>query len=188
MPTWISWSHLPKGLCLQKTSWKYLQCPFRYPKAIWNEIKNKNSQVDSSNMWAVRKIPWRRETLPTPVFWPRQFLGVYRPWGHKESDKIRWLNNNSNEVSPFVKQIPTVFARLCACSVAHSCPTLCSPVACSTPDPLSVEFFRQEYWNGLPFPPPGDLPHPGIEPRSPAFQNLHWLVGSFLLNHLGKKS
>ena len=32
--------------------------------------------------------------------------------------------------------------------------------------PLSMEFFRREYWNGLPFPPPGDLPHPGIDPRS----------------------
>ena len=38
--------------------------------------------------------------------------------------------------------------------------------------PLSMEFSRQEYWSGLPFPPPGDLPHPGIEPASlvsPAF-------------------
>ena len=33
--------------------------------------------------------------------------------------------------------------------------------------PLSVEFFRQEYWSGLPFPPPGDLPSPGMEPTSP---------------------
>ena len=33
--------------------------------------------------------------------------------------------------------------------------------------PLSMEFSRQEYWNGLPFPSPGDLPDPGIEPRSP---------------------
>ena len=32
--------------------------------------------------------------------------------------------------------------------------------------PLYVEFFRQEYWNGLPFPPPEDLPNPGIEPMS----------------------
>ena len=31
-------------------------------------------------------------------------------------------------------------------------------------------FSRQEYWNGLPFPPPGDLPDPGIEPGSPALQ------------------
>ena len=36
--------------------------------------------------------------------------------------------------------------------------------------PLSMEFSRQEYWNGLPFPSPGDLPKPGMEPGSPALQ------------------
>ena len=36
--------------------------------------------------------------------------------------------------------------------------------------PLSLEFSRQEFWSGLPFPSPGDLPKPGIEPRSPALQ------------------
>ena len=36
--------------------------------------------------------------------------------------------------------------------------------------PLSMGFSRQEYWNGLPCPPPGDLPNPGIEPKSPALQ------------------
>ena len=34
----------------------------------------------------------------------------------------------------------------------------------------SMEFSRQEYWSGLPFPSPGDHPNPGIEPRSPALQ------------------
>ena len=50
--------------------------------------------------------------------------------------------------------------------VTQLCPTLCNPwtVACQTP--LSMEFSRQEYWSGLPFPPPGDLPDPGIEPAS----------------------
>ena len=33
--------------------------------------------------------------------------------------------------------------------------------------PLSMQFSRQEYWSGLPFPPPGDLPNPGIKPVSP---------------------
>ena len=33
-------------------------------------------------------------------------------------------------------------------------------------------FSQQEYWSGLPFPPPGDLPHPGIEPESPVFSAL----------------
>jgi len=36
--------------------------------------------------------------------------------------------------------------------------------------PLSMEFSRQEYWSGLPFPSPEDLPNPGIKPRSPALQ------------------
>ena len=34
----------------------------------------------------VGKIPWRMEQLPTPVFWPGEFHGLYNPWGHKESD------------------------------------------------------------------------------------------------------
>ena len=42
--------------------------------------------------------------------------------------------------------------------------------------PLSIGFSRQEYWSGLPFPSPGDLPHPGIEPGSPALQ-----AGSFTI-------
>ena len=36
--------------------------------------------------------------------------------------------------------------------------------------PLSMGFSRQEYWSGLPFLSPGDLPNPGIEPRPPALQ------------------
>ena len=36
--------------------------------------------------------------------------------------------------------------------------------------PLSMGFSRQEYWSGLPCPPPGDLPDPGIEPGPPALQ------------------
>ena len=38
--------------------------------------------------------------------------------------------------------------------------------------PLSMGFSRQEYWSGLPFPPPGDLPDPGIEPVSPVSPEL----------------
>ena len=41
-------------------------------------------------------------------------------------------------------------------------------VACQAP--LSLGFSRQEYWSGLPFPSPGDLPNPGIKPGSPALQ------------------
>ena len=39
--------------------------------------------------------------------------------------------------------------------------------------PLSMGFSRQEYWSGLPFPSPGDLPNPGTEPKSPALALIH---------------
>ena len=38
--------------------------------------------------------------------------------------------------------------------------------------PLSMEFSKPEYWRGYPFPPPGDLPNPGIKPRSPLLQQI----------------
>ena len=46
-------------------------------------------------------------------------------------------------------------------------------VACQVP--LSMGFSRQEYWSGLPFPPPGDIPHPGTESKSPT------LAGGFFI-------
>ena len=45
-----------------------------------------------------------------------------------------------------------------------------TPWAVAHQAPLSMEFFRQEYWSGLPFPSPGDIPDPSIKPRSPALQ------------------
>ena len=51
---------------------------------------------------------------------------------------------------------------------------------------LSRVFFRQEYWSGLPFLPPGDLPDPEIKLMSPALQCLlYWQVDSLLLSHWG---
>ena len=44
----------------------------------------------------VGKIPWRRERLPTPVFWPGKFHGLYSLWGHKESDMTEQLSLSYN--------------------------------------------------------------------------------------------
>ena len=54
--------------------------------------------------------------------------------------------------------------------VAKSCPTLATPWTVSCQTPPSMGCSRQEYWSGLPFPSPGDLPDQGIKPRSPALQ------------------
>ena len=55
-------------------------------------------------------------------------------------------------------------------SVTQTCPTFCDPMDCVRQAPLSLGFSRPEYWSGLPFPSPGDLPNPGIELESPALQ------------------
>ena len=62
--------------------------------------------------------------------------------------------------------------------VTQSCPTLCDPMDCSLPgssvhgifQARVLEWVAISFWSGLPFPSPGDLPDPGIEPRSPALQ------------------
>ena len=56
------------------------------------------------------------------------------------------------------------------CLITQSCLTLCNPMDYSLPGSSVHGFLQQENWNGQPFPSPGDLPNPGIEPRSPALQ------------------
>ena len=67
---------------------------------------------------------------------------------------------------------------------AQSQLTLCDPWTAARQAPPSVGFSRQEYWSGLPFPSPGDLPNPGMQPTSPVSYAL-W-VGSLLTEPLGK--
>ena len=69
------------------------------------------------------------------------------------------------------KEAACLIVRLFAL-VTQSGPTLCNPRAAAHQAPLSTEFSRQEYWSGLPCPPPGDLPDPWIKPASPASPEL----------------
>ena len=67
-----------------------------------------------------------------------------------------------------VLRIPCVLSRV---------PLSATPWTVARQAPLSMKFPKQEHWSGLPGPPPGDLPNPGIEPVPPAFeaQSLnHW--------------
>ena len=158
----------------------------------------------------VGKISWRRERLPTLVFWPGEFHRLYNPWDHKESDTTEWLSlyhcfymimsspfplylaqswhivggwvgvcvcvwcfsvlsfdlkSKLKRELPF-QLIPQIFVVVSVSLLRWDCLSA-TPwiVACLAP--LSVEFSRQEYESGLPFPTPGDLPDSGIEPASP---------------------
>ena len=65
-----------------------------------------------------------------------------------------------------------LFIHVCVCvcvcmKLLQLCLTFCDPVDCSLPGSCVHGSLRQEYWSGLPCPPPGDLPNPGIELKSP---------------------
>ena len=79
---------------------------------------------------------------------------------------VSWL-----EISHFVCVCQSVMSRLFA-----------TPRTAAHQAPLSVEFSRQEYWSGLPFPSPGDLPSSGFKPRSPALQAI-----LYCLSHLFRR-
>ena len=61
---------------------------------------------DVGSIRGLGRFPWRRERLPTPVFWPGEFRGLYSPWGHKELD-------TTERLSPVVVLLPEAF---CGCS------------------------------------------------------------------------
>ena len=76
-------------------------------------------------------------------------------------------------------QIKITTKHLFSMLAARSC-LFATPWTVASQAPLFMEFSMQEYWSGLPFPSPGDLLNPGIEPRSPALQ-----ADSLPLSHQG---
>ena len=111
----------------------------------------------------------RKNILISKMPADKALLSFSQAWGnslHKnESDSIWWKLHIGRQV-PFLREA--------LCTDAQLNPWT---VACQAP--LSMEFPRKEYWSGLPFPAPGDLLDPGMEPTSPALQ-----VDSLPLSHL----
>ena len=129
-------------------------------------------------------------------------------WGRKESDtteRLNWtelmtlihkmrqwlLHITLSDFSSLLSIAPNYLfgnQRLCVCVCVRVCAQSCSileaPWTVAHPAPLSMEFSRQEYWSGMPFPSPGDLP--GIKPvplASPA-----WAADSLPLVPPGKSN
>ena len=145
---------------------------------------------------------WRRKWQPTPLFLPEKSHGQkslvgYSWWGREWSDmteRLIWsvliflpvynyyqfyLKEKHRTVkNTHFKSILKIYYIyfVCLILIAKSCLTLVTPWTIAHQALLSMGFSRQEYWSGFPFPSPGDLPNPGIEPRSPALQvMIYWL-------------
>ena len=94
-------------------------------------------------------------------------------------------NREFQQFQPGAYQESLWYACVCALSFIHVLPSglvwiVCDPMDCRQQTPLSTGLFRQEYCSGLPCPPPGNLPDPGIE-----FASLclwHWQAGSLPLS------
>ena len=110
----------------------------------------------------------KRRRPPSFSFFSRakEFTSLYmvkpRQSGHNENEQnlVTYAKNGKSSqilVWSEVKSFSRVQLFATPWTVAHQAPP-------------SMEFSRQEYWSGLPFPSPGDLPNPGIEPGSPALQ------------------
>ena len=130
----------------------------------WQKLNNNKNPSSAWEGGAGLRI--REYNLPTPSS-PMKIptLHWYAP--------PNWLAEETQGSSywPVYLSFPLRTLFLLGFWVAKSCLTLFVipwTVACQTP--LSMGFSRQEYWSGLPFPSPEDLPNPGIEPTSPALQ------------------
>ena len=75
------------------THHKYERCSYHLGNS--KDLKVPFSGWSRFHLW-VGKIPWRRGRLPTPVFWPREFHGLYSPWGSKESDTLSLFPGGSD--------------------------------------------------------------------------------------------
>jgi len=131
-------------------------------------------------MWEtwVRSLGWEdpleKRMLPTPVFWPGEFHGLYSPQTCKESDTSERLS-----LSLYTFSFHICYILLFSHSVMLD--SFVTPWTVAHQNPLSMAFPREECWRGLPFPSPEDLPDSGIGPVSPALAG-----GSLTSEQLGK--
>ena len=141
----------------------------------------------SDFFYQVGCFPWFFGINCLFIFMSKVFKSRYRPWVHWWSPKKACRGQRTVfiwDLWVFSCFLSLFFCRA-LCSVCfHGVWLFANPWTVACQAPLSMRFSRQEYWTELPFPPPGDLPDPGIKPESlesPAPSGRY--LGTFSLSH-----
>ena len=158
-------------------SWRFQHIPLlsqwsqNWPMMMWEPVVDEGDD-------AIRVDPWARHSSHTRGQTAERETPEHNQHGVGEEERSVWGWDSSGTHCRVVLQtilFKTSHQRirgvvsLCGCVCVLSCVWLFAilkTVACQAS--LSLGFPSQEYWSGLPFPPPGDLPDPGIKPASPA--------------------
>ena len=131
--------------------------------------------------WNGSKVARRNWSLPFPTCrtWSKlfNFAEPQFPKSKLYHMKTNWGDNRSQCIIQCTCVCVCVYACVCAHSLSHVW-LFVTPWTLAHQASLPVGFSRQEYWSGLPFPPTGNLPDPGVKLASPALQ-----VDSLLLSH-----
>ena len=155
--------NFPEFLCKQKQ-------PFNSVREKWKSF----SRVRLLQHWIVahqapapmgfpRQEHWSEYSFSSPGALPDPGIEPRSP--ALQADSL--LSATSEAPSPICKYICMYVCVACLpAKLLQLCLTVYNPIDCSHQAPLSIGFSRQEYWSGLPCPPPGDLPNTGIEPKS----------------------
>ena len=146
-----SWSHTPRPL---------LTVSLKASPGAIREFGSLETELPVLRAWPPYQAPctW---CSPLPLHHPGPVSGPC--WGAGEQTWV-WFNDM------ICKKQPTYCTYCSSLSINSHVRRFAIPWIVVPQAPLFMKFSRQEYWSGLPFPSRGDLPDPGIKPRSPALQ------------------
>ena len=152
-----------------------------------------NCQCDSFNFfWRERKFSLNLSSLPVEasflfvLWWCHGACGILVPWpGIKPESSVAKagsLNHCTTREFPESRFLNQLFNCVCVCTcVLGYVGLFATPGLQPCQAPLSMEYSRQEYWSGLPFPTPGDLTHVSCIPCIGRWILYHWATWEALI-------